>query len=89
MCLGILNKAGKEQIFWLILVPFLTFVLLIICGIPLKKTGAQAPFAGSRPWLLISGIFQAAKCAFQIHFCQAGAEFPFAGCREAGGEALA
>lgn len=34
----LLTKHVEEQIFWLIIVPLLMFVLLIICGILLKGT---------------------------------------------------
>jgi uncharacterized Rmd1/YagE family protein len=42
--LSVINKRTEEQIFWLIIILLLKFVLLIICGIVLTKTEEGGPF---------------------------------------------
>lgn len=65
----LLAKLVEEQIFWLIIVPLLMFVLLIICGILLK--GTKEDEALSRFLFIdvnLRDFFSAMKFVFKVHF---------------------
>lgn len=66
----LLAKKAEEQIFWLIIVPLLMFVLLIICGILLN--GTKEDEALSRFLFIDVNLgdffFLAMKFVFKVHF---------------------
>lgn len=75
----LLANQVEEQIFWLIIVPLLMFVLLIICGILLK--GTKEDEALSRFLFIDVNLgysFSAMRFVFKVHFfCWVGTAFAF------------